>query len=95
MSMIYCVEDDEGIRELIAYAVKSLGFEIEGFESASLFEERLRKIHPSMLYQYINLHNKEGIEILKNIICKYRKKQIHILIRIKKKGCYAARSCAR
>lgn len=67
MSMIYCVEDDEGIRELIAYAVKSLGFEIEGFESASFFEERLRKSLPSMVLLDIMLPDKDGIEILKDI----------------------------
>lgn len=41
MDLIYCVEDDEGIRDLITYAVKSAGFEAEGFESASDFEKRL------------------------------------------------------
>ena len=33
MDLIYCVEDDEGIRDLITYAVKSAGFEAEGFET--------------------------------------------------------------
>ena len=28
MDLIYCVEDDEGIRDLITYAVKSAGFEV-------------------------------------------------------------------
>ena len=41
MDLIYCVEDDEGIRDLITYAVKSAGFEAEGFESASDFEKRI------------------------------------------------------
>lgn len=40
MDLIYCVEDDEGIRDLITYAVKSAGFEAEGFESASDFEKQ-------------------------------------------------------
>lgn len=44
MSIIYCVEDDEGIRDLITYAVKSAGFEVEGFESASSFEKDLKKL---------------------------------------------------
>jgi FixJ family two-component response regulator len=33
MSLIYCVEDDENIRELILYALKNAGFEAQGFES--------------------------------------------------------------
>ncbi len=49
MDLIYCVEDDEGIRDLITYAVKSAGFEAEGFESASDFEKRLGERLPSMV----------------------------------------------
>ena len=44
MDLIYCVEDDEGIRDLITYAVKSAGFEAEGFESASDFENDLASV---------------------------------------------------
>ena len=31
MNLIYCVEDDDDIRELVVYALKSSGFEAEGF----------------------------------------------------------------
>ena len=30
--MIYCVEDDPGIRELIVYTLEHSGFEAKGFE---------------------------------------------------------------
>ena len=53
MDLIYCVEDDEGIRDLITYAVKSAGFEAEGFESASDFEKRLGERLPSMVLKDI------------------------------------------
>lgn len=67
MDRIYCVEDDEGIRELITYAVKSAGFDAEGFESAASFEERLKVSVPSMVLLDIMLPDKDGIEILKDI----------------------------
>ncbi len=67
MSIIYCVEDDEGIRDLITYAVKSAGFEVEGFESASSFEKRLKEAIPSMVLLDIMLPDKDGISILKDI----------------------------
>ncbi|MGN0106084.1 MAG: response regulator transcription factor, partial [Hominilimicola sp.] len=67
MDRIYCVEDDEGIRDLITYAVKSAGFEAEGFESARSFEERLKISVPSMVLLDIMLPDKDGIEILKGI----------------------------
>ena len=34
--MIYLVEDDESIRELVIYTLKSQGFEAKGFEKRFL-----------------------------------------------------------
>ena len=63
MDLIYCVEDDEGIRDLITYAVKSAGFEAEGFESASDFEKRLGERLPSMvLLEQVQTVNKEDLK---------------------------------
>ncbi len=67
MDRIFCVEDDEGIRDLITYAVKSAGFEAEGFESGADFENRLNSIIPSMVLLDIMLPDKDGIAILKDI----------------------------
>lgn len=67
MSIIYCVEDDEGIRELILYALKSAGFQAEGFENASAFFGRLKTAVPSMVLLDIMLPDKDGIEVLKEI----------------------------
>lgn len=38
--MIYIVEDDENIRELVVYTLKSTGFEAEGFERGEPFWAR-------------------------------------------------------
>lgn len=38
--MIYLVEDDESIRELVIYTLKSQGFEAKGFERPSHFWKR-------------------------------------------------------
>lgn len=67
MNRIFCVEDDEGIRELITYALKSAGFETEGFEGGADFEARLKEIMPSMVLLDIMLPDKDGIKILKDI----------------------------
>ena len=37
MPLIYIVEDDEDIRELSVYALRSGGFDCEGYESAADF----------------------------------------------------------
>lgn len=67
MNRIFCVEDDEGIRDLITYAVKSAGFEAEGFECGADFEARLKEIMPSMVLLDVMLPDKDGIKILKDI----------------------------
>ena len=33
--MIYCVEDDAGIRELVVYTLRNTGFEADGFEDGA------------------------------------------------------------
>ena len=35
MSLIYCIEDDESIRELVVYALNNNGFEAIGFEEGN------------------------------------------------------------
>ena len=35
--MIYCVEDDDSIRELMVYTLQASGFEARGFQDASTF----------------------------------------------------------
>ena len=41
--MIYLLEDDESIRELVIYTLKSPGYEAKGFERPSLFWKELEK----------------------------------------------------
>lgn len=47
--MIYCVEDDQAIRDLMIYALNSAGFEATGFEDGkaffSAFEKAARAYH--------------------------------------------------
>ena len=38
--LIYCVEDDDSIRELICYALKSGGYQAEGFAESGDFWRR-------------------------------------------------------
>lgn len=47
IDMIYLVEDDESIRELVVYTLKSQDLEAKGFEKPSLFWKELeRKFRP-------------------------------------------------
>jgi len=49
MALIYCVEDDDGIRELISCALKSGGYEVKAFPKAKPFYEEIRNKEPSLV----------------------------------------------
>ena len=67
MSMIYCVEDDNSIRGLVEYTLRSSGFEVKGFENGSDFFEILEKSIPDLVLLDIMLPDTDGMEILKII----------------------------
>ena len=65
--MIYLVEDDESIRELVIYTLKSQGFEAKGFERPSHFWKALEKEKPALLLLDVMLPEEDGISILKKL----------------------------
>ena len=65
--MIYLVEDDESIRELVIYTLKSQGFEAKGFERPSHFWKALEKEKPALLLLDVMLPEEDGICILKKL----------------------------
>lgn len=65
--MIFCVEDDTGIRELMLYTMKSQGFQAVGFPDAASFWEGMRGDKPELIVLDIMLPDEDGIEILKKL----------------------------
>lgn len=65
--MIYLVEDDESIRELVVYTLKSQDLDAKGFEKPSLFWKELDKEMPSLILLDIMLPEEDGISILKKL----------------------------
>ena len=65
--MIFCVEDDEKIRNLMLYTLKASGFEAEGFENGDDLMSALAVSRPQLILLDIMLPGKDGIEILKLI----------------------------
>ncbi len=65
--MIYCVEDDTSIRELMLYALRASGFEAEGFCEGQALFAALAHIEPQLILLDIMLPGMDGIEILKNL----------------------------
>lgn len=65
--MIYLVEDDESIRELVVYTLKSQNMDAKGFEKPSLFWKELEKEVPSLILLDVMLPEEDGITILKKL----------------------------
>ena len=62
--MIWCVEDDSGIRDIEMYALNSAGFETKGFEDGLSIWEALKKERPELIILDVMLPGMDGIEIL-------------------------------
>ena len=65
--MIYCVEDDVSIRELMLYTLRASGFEAEGFCDGAALLEALEKHRPRLITLDIMLPGMDGIEILRRL----------------------------
>lgn len=65
--MIYCVEDDDGIRQLETYTLAASGFEAEGFARPEDFWAAMEKTCPELIVLDIMLPGEDGISILKKL----------------------------
>ena len=65
--MIYCVEDDSSIRELMLYTLRATGFEAEGFETGEALFAALTHSTPQLITLDVMLPGMDGIEILKKL----------------------------
>ena len=65
--MIYCVEDDDSIRELMLYALRASGFEAEGFANGPGLFEALERSIPELILLDIMLPGMDGMEILRRL----------------------------
>lgn len=80
MSKIYCVEDDESIRQLIVYALKNSGFKAEGFEDGNEFLSKIHDSIPDLILLDIMLPGDDGLSILKKLKSNFSLKDIPVIM---------------
>lgn len=78
--MIYIVEDDSSIRELIVYTLTSMNLESEGFEKPSDFWKELELKTPDLVMLDVMLPEESGIDMLKKLRSKEETKDIPIIM---------------
>ena len=62
--MIWCVEDDPSIRDIVVYALNSTGLEAFGFEDGQVFWDTLQEKQPDLILLDVMLPGIDGIELL-------------------------------
>ena len=65
--MIYLVEDDSSIRELVLYTLNNSGLEARGFETPRAFWRALEQEVPQLIMLDIMLPEEDGLQILRKI----------------------------
>ena len=65
--MIYCVEDDLSIRELMLYTLRASGFEVLGFGDGQALFDALGRQVPRLIMLDIMLPGMDGMEILRRL----------------------------
>ena len=65
--MIYCVEDDSAIRDLMVYTLRASGFEAMGFENDTGFWAAMKEQRPKLILLDVMLPGEDGLTILRKL----------------------------
>lgn len=65
--MIYCVEDDNAIRDLMLYTLGASGFQAKGFPDSTFFWQAMTEEKPDLILLDIMLPGEDGITVLKRL----------------------------
>ena len=78
--MIFCVEDDAGIRELMVYTLNASGFETVGFPGGAALFQALETQKPRLIMLDIMLPGEDGISILKKLRSRNATERIPVIM---------------
>ena len=78
--MIYLLEDDDSIRDLVLYTLQSQGMEAKGFPRPSAFWEAVAERLPSLVLLDIMLPEEDGISVLKKLRASSRTARLPVIM---------------
>ena len=86
--MIYYVEDDGGIRQLVGYPLNNSGFDAVGFEDGAGLFAALKEEKPDLILLDLMLPGEDGISILKRLRADGQTAGLPVIILTAKNGEY-------
>ena len=78
--MIYCVEDDDNIRELVVYTLDSTGLPAKGFPSGKEFKTALKNELPELILLDFMLPGEDGMQLLSEVRKDTKTKNIPVIM---------------
>lgn len=78
--MIYCVEDERNIRELLVYTLGTTGFEAKGIRDGKELKKALKEELPELILLDIMLPGENGYSILENLKKNQETKDIPVIM---------------
>ncbi len=78
--MIYCVEDDASIRDIVIYTLQSVGLQAEGFADGETFFSAVAAKPPELVMLDVMLPGMDGVEILKKLKADSRTRELPVIM---------------
>ena len=78
--MIYLLEDDNSIRDLVIYTLNSQGMEAQGFERPSVFWAAVGERVPTLVLLDIMLPEEDGLSVLKKLRSDARTQRVPVVM---------------
>ena len=91
--MIFCVEDDGNIRDLVIYTINTTGLQARGFEDGKKFFEALASEMPELVLLDVMLPGEDGFTILERLKSSEDTKDIPVIMVTAKGTEYDKVSC--
>lgn len=78
--MIFCVEDDRNIRELLVYTLETTGFSVKGLSDGKELWTAMKEEVPELILLDIMLPGEDGYEILRKLKSSSGTKEIPVIM---------------
>ena len=78
--MIYLLEDDNSIRDLVIYTLNSQGMEAQGFKRPSVFWAAVGERVPTLVLLDIMLPEEDGLSVLKKLRSDARTQRVPVIM---------------